>query len=55
MTGHIHKKTIAQEFQREEAAVCIIDKQPNPYFVGDLTKEQVLCRFAEKVVSDYKK
>lgn len=46
-------KTIAREFQKEGASVCIIDRQPNPYFVGDLAEEEPLCRFAEKVMKDF--
>lgn len=48
-------KAIVEEFLKEGARVCIIDKQPNPYFVGDLAEEQTLCRFAEKVINDCKK
>ena len=33
-------KTIAEEFEKNGAKVCIIDIQNNPYFVGDLSKEQ---------------
>ena len=46
-------KTIARKFQKEGASVCIIDRQPNPYFVGDLAEEETLCRFAEKVMKDF--
>ncbi len=48
-------KAIGEEFQKEGATICVIDKQPNPYFTGDLAEEQTLCRFAEKVIHDYKK
>lgn len=48
-------KAIAEEFQKNGAAVCIIDKRPNVYFTGDLADEQVLFRFAERVIADYGK
>ncbi len=48
-------KAIAEEFQKNGAAVCIIDKRPNAYFTGDLADEQVLFRFAERVIADYGK
>lgn len=46
-------KSIAEEFARNGAKVCIIDRQPNPYFVGDLAEEDTLRRFANKVAADY--
>lgn len=46
-------KSIVQEFQKSGAAVCVIDKQPGGYFIGDLAEEEVLNSFAEKVISDY--
>ncbi|MDD3430084.1 MAG: SDR family oxidoreductase [Oscillospiraceae bacterium] len=46
-------KCIAEEFTKQGAKVCIIDKLPNAYFQGDLADEQTLCRFAEKVIADY--
>jgi len=46
-------KTIAEEFEKNGAAVCIIDKQPNAYFTGDLACESVLCDFSKKVIADY--
>ena len=38
-------KTIAEEFRREGAEVCVIDVLPNPYFVGDLadTAAGIVC------------
>lgn len=48
-------KAIAEEFQKNGASVCIIDKRPNAYFTGDLADEQVLSRFAERVIDDYGK
>jgi len=46
-------KVICDEFKKAGAHVCIIDKLPNGYFVGDLTDEKTLRAFAEKVISDY--
>lgn len=46
-------KCIAEEFQKNGASVCIIDKQPNGYFTGDLAEEETLNRFAEKVIAEH--
>ena len=46
-------KTIAQEFRKEGAHVCIIDLLPNDYYVGDLGEQAVLEDFARKVIADY--
>ena len=46
-------KCIAEEFKKNGAFVCVIDKQPNRYFTGDLAKEDTLKRFAEKVIADH--
>lgn len=48
-------KTIAAEFEKEGANVCIIDKLPNPYYTGDLSNKETLDKFAAKVISDYGK
>lgn len=48
-------KCIAEEFQKRHANVCVIDKLPNEYFIGDLAEEETLVRFSEKVISDYGK
>lgn len=48
-------KCIAEEFRKNGAHVCIIDKQPNDYFTGDLAEEETLNCFAEKVVAEYGK
>ena len=48
-------QAIADEFAKNGAAVCIIDRQPNDYLTGDLADEQTLRRFAHKVISDYGK
>jgi NAD(P)-dependent dehydrogenase (short-subunit alcohol dehydrogenase family) len=46
-------KAIARRFEEEGAKVCIIDIQPNDYFVGDIADKTVLERFAAKVIADY--
>lgn len=55
VTGGAHGigKTIAEEFQKNGAIVCVIDKQDSIYFTGDLAQEETLSRFAQKVISDY--
>ncbi len=44
---------IAEEFCKQGASVCVIDKLPNGYFEGDLADEATLTRFAEKVIADH--
>lgn len=46
-------KTIADEFRKDGAHVCIIDLLPNDYFVGDVGEQKVLEAFADKVIADY--
>ena len=46
-------KCICEKFREAGATVCVIDLQPNDYFVGDLADKGTLERFAEKVVSDF--
>ena len=46
-------KCICQEFEKQDVKVCVIDIQDNPYFVGDISKKEVLEQFVEKVVADY--
>ncbi len=48
-------KCIAQEFEKDGASVCIIDKQPNSYFTGDLADKETLHHFVEKVIAEYGK
>lgn len=48
-------KCIAEEFRKNGAHVCIIDKRPNDYFTGDIAEEETLKLFAEKVVKEYGK
>ena len=46
-------KVIAEEFQKNGADVCIIDKVPNACFTGDVADEQTLTRFAAQVLHEY--
>jgi len=46
-------KVICEEFKREGAHICIIDKQPNEYFTGDIADEETLRAFAGKVINQY--
>lgn len=46
-------KVIVEEFKKEGAHVCLIDKLPNDYFVGDLADEETLSAFAAKVIEQY--
>lgn len=46
-------RTIASEFEKNGAKVCVIDKQPGVYFTGDVADEKTLERFAEQVTADY--
>ena len=47
------RKTIAEEFQKQGALVCSIDKQPGVYFTGDLAQQDTLEKFAQKVILFY--
>ena len=46
-------KTIADEFRKSGAHVCVIDLLENDYFVGDLADKTMLDAFADKVIADY--
>lgn len=46
-------KTIADEFRKAGAHVCVIDLLENDYFVGDLAEQTALDAFADKVIADY--
>ena len=48
-------KVICKEFKKEGADICIIDKLPNDYFVGDIADEETLSAFAAKVIAEYGK
>ena len=44
---------IAEEFRKEGAYVCVIDKQEGTHYVGDIADKQVLENFAKEVISKY--
>lgn len=48
-------KSIKDEFEKNGAKVCIIDKNENDYFVGDISNKIVLEEFVKKVILDYGK
>lgn len=48
-------KCIADEFRKEGAAVCIIDKQEGDHFVGDISRKETLEEFAKFVIEKYGK
>ena len=48
-------KCIADEFKKQGAHVCIIDKEENNYFTGDISDENTLIEFKNKVINDYGK
>ena len=46
-------RCIAEEFQKADAMVCIIDKQQGDHFVGDIADKQVLEQFAKDVIEKH--
>ena len=46
-------KCIADEFRRQGAAVCVIDKADGDHFVGDISARETLERFAEHVIAQH--
>lgn len=46
-------KVIAEEFQKEGARVCMIDRLPGDHFVGDLADPAVLESFARQVIAEH--
>ena len=57
VTGGAHGigKCIADEFRKEGASVCIIDKHDGDHFVGDISIKEVLEEFANSVLKKYDK
>ena len=45
-------RCIAEQFSAAGAVVCVFDLQENPYFVGDLSREDDLRAFCSKVLAD---
>lgn len=48
-------KIIAEEFSRNGADTCIIDIKENDFFVGDISRKEVLESFSRKVIEKYGK
>lgn len=48
-------KCIADEFSKNGAHVCVIDKQEGNHFVGDISNKEVLEEFARYVIENYGK
>ena len=48
-------RCIAEEFAKEGAHVCVIDKQQGEHFVGDLSDKQVIEEFCQQVIAKYGK
>lgn len=46
-------RCIAEMFAAEGAHVCIFDVQPNDFFVGDLSREEDLRSFCDKVLKTH--
>ncbi len=55
ITGGAHGigKCIAEEFRKNGAAVCIIDKAEGEHFVGDISDKSVLEKFADSVIRQH--
>ena len=55
VTGGAHGigATVVSEFEKEGAKVAYIDIRENPCFVGDLSKKEVLEKFAQFVIEKY--
>ena len=46
-------KCIAQEFTKQGARVCVIDKAPGDHFVGDIADQATLEAFSQSVIDQY--
>ena len=46
-------KCIAEEFRKNGAHVCVIDKEEGNHFVGDISDKATLEAFADSVISRY--
>ena len=48
-------KTIAEEFEKAGAKVCIIDKSEGSHYVGDISEKSVLEAFVKYLIEQYGK
>ena len=46
-------KCIADEFHKNGALVCVIDKAEGDHFVGDISDKAVLEKFAQQVIAEH--
>ncbi len=46
-------KCIAEEFRKNGATVCVIDKAEGDHFVGDISGKTVLEKFAQQVIAQH--
>ena len=46
-------KCVADEFRKEGAIVCVIDKQEGDHYVGDISKQEVLEAFVQEILQKY--
>ncbi len=46
-------RCIVEQFEAAGARVCVFDLHENSYFVGDLSKEEDIRAFCDKVVAEY--
>ena len=46
-------KCIAEEFRKQGAAVCVIDKAEGDHFVGDISNRETMERFAKRVIAQH--
>ena len=46
-------RCVAEEFQKAEATVCVIDKQQGDHYIGDIADKQVLEDLAKEVIKKH--
>ena len=46
-------KCIAEEFRKQGACICMIDKAEGDHFVGDISDRETLEQFAESVIAQH--